>query len=713
MNASIIYSLMSLASGLMPQMQKPELGEGIDFATLLAARLNGTEGGKPTEAQGKANALLNFLFQKNQLVGNPLDIDLGQLQSQQAEDVKELLEQLFDKLQDLSPEMAELLGAMIAQQNNADPQLSVELENKVAEAINSIAGDTEALQDMLDKIGELERLADNLSTLVGSGNDALTSGAGESFAPPGVIQGIAMAVLGAFAELAEPIRDAAESILGEMPAFTPNESAGSFLKTLRQVLSQLRESFAQAMGRDRADAPLSSVMSQVADSSRQGEVSPSVSAARFAQMASSSALVTPTDVSAITADASLSETGVLLPPGFMVSARMDLAFQAQGNPEQLDADGSQVQTGVPSAAADTATIEQMVAGLAERAKPLIAFTTAGETPEAQSVAAEAQPQQIPVDGQQAEAFADAKAVLSESMGTASVRGAQAEAVVGVETVPSESAETVLPEVSREVIILAAAGETKAKQKVSFEKQLEPAEAPGAVKAFKEETGSIRPEVAAASKAQAANPDAGSDKPTLAADPPHVEGRPQVETPGVALETKGNPEGTRSVQTDVSGVLADRYTTEETQQRFDAARMVQRVIAATRAAREGAPMRMAVQLNPPHLGSLKVNILVQGATVVANMVAESEGARSLILAHSPQLSADLAEQGFELKGLDVSVSAGFDESLEQQASQQHPGSQRRRGASSDSFASVMGIEDIRKETFGSINPGEVRLVNVVA
>jgi flagellar hook-length control protein FliK len=86
---------------------------------------------------------------------------------------------------------------------------------------------------------------------------------------------------------------------------------------------------------------------------------------------------------------------------------------------------------------------------------------------------------------------------------------------------------------------------------------------------------------------------------------------------------------------------------------DQARFVQRVARAfqTAAGQEG---ELRLRLSPPELGSLRLEVKVEGGLMTARIEAESPTARSLLLDNLPALRERLAEQNIRLEQFDVDL-----------------------------------------------------------
>jgi len=103
---------------------------------------------------------------------------------------------------------------------------------------------------------------------------------------------------------------------------------------------------------------------------------------------------------------------------------------------------------------------------------------------------------------------------------------------------------------------------------------------------------------------------------------------------------------------------------------DRARFIQRVSGAVRSAqsREG---EIHLQLRPPELGSLRIEIVVKQGVLTAQLETETSAARAILLDNLPALRERLAEQEIRIEKFDVNVR---DEGGQQP---DHPGTEDRK------------------------------------
>lgn len=81
-------------------------------------------------------------------------------------------------------------------------------------------------------------------------------------------------------------------------------------------------------------------------------------------------------------------------------------------------------------------------------------------------------------------------------------------------------------------------------------------------------------------------------------------------------------------------------------------------------RNAGQNELTLQLKPPHLGRMKLNVENTAGGIRVGIVVESTAARDLLLANSHDLKAALAEQGVRLERIDVEARADFGQSMAQ-------------------------------------------------
>jgi flagellar hook-length control protein FliK len=124
-------------------------------------------------------------------------------------------------------------------------------------------------------------------------------------------------------------------------------------------------------------------------------------------------------------------------------------------------------------------------------------------------------------------------------------------------------------------------------------------------------------------------------------------------------------------------------TPRTAERVD---FVDKILRAAKLTKTRGQTRLRVVLNPPHLGSVRVNLSLQDGVLNGNIQAESMAARDFILNHLQSLKDSLESQGIEVGDFDVNVEQGMD--------QQAHGSDRDAGPAR-SKAQAFRLDDVRQ------------------
>lgn len=101
---------------------------------------------------------------------------------------------------------------------------------------------------------------------------------------------------------------------------------------------------------------------------------------------------------------------------------------------------------------------------------------------------------------------------------------------------------------------------------------------------------------------------------------------------------------------VTGMRSDR---PEQSRQFDQVRFVQRVARAFESAEQrGGPIRL--RLSPPELGSLRLEVKVEGHVMLARVEAETPAARTLLLDNLGVLRERLAQQDIRIEQFDIDL-----------------------------------------------------------
>lgn len=87
-------------------------------------------------------------------------------------------------------------------------------------------------------------------------------------------------------------------------------------------------------------------------------------------------------------------------------------------------------------------------------------------------------------------------------------------------------------------------------------------------------------------------------------------------------------------------------------RNDRVEFVQRIVQAMRRARTEMPKTIEVEVHPPSLGRLKVQVVEHDGELTAKIQAHTTAARSLLLEHLPNLERQLGEHGVQIQRIQV-------------------------------------------------------------
>ncbi|MEZ6149216.1 MAG: flagellar hook-length control protein FliK [Pirellulaceae bacterium] len=120
-----------------------------------------------------------------------------------------------------------------------------------------------------------------------------------------------------------------------------------------------------------------------------------------------------------------------------------------------------------------------------------------------------------------------------------------------------------------------------------------------------------------------------------------------------------PEGVETKSNATAAQRADAKPATNETQRPDALTQAERVRLVQRVSRSFSrlgPMggQINIRLHPPQLGSLNVQVRMEGRTMTAKLTTETSTARDAILESLPGLRSRLAEQGFQINSFHVEV-----------------------------------------------------------
>ena len=110
-------------------------------------------------------------------------------------------------------------------------------------------------------------------------------------------------------------------------------------------------------------------------------------------------------------------------------------------------------------------------------------------------------------------------------------------------------------------------------------------------------------------------------------------------------------------------------------------------------------KLTLQLHPAELGQLKIDILVKGDSISANIVAQSQQALETLEKHMNRLRGVLEDQGFNIDTFEITLQADSDN--QQNLFQEHFDSQQQfatnsrktSGQPEDSFDTLLDSEEL--------------------
>lgn len=170
-----------------------------------------------------------------------------------------------------------------------------------------------------------------------------------------------------------------------------------------------------------------------------------------------------------------------------------------------------------------------------------------------------------------------------------------------------------------------------------------------------------------------------------------------QTAGQAQPREGGESGAPQVQTDVAGNRAEEMTggsqRSDGPARVNQQAFVDRVISSIRThfTRDGGG-RMTVQLDPPNLGRMALDLRIRAGVLTASIETTTEAARSMITAGLSQLRGALAEQGITVERFEVHVASGGQQTRQDAADgDDSPNARHRRRGRGGMYAGDEAID----------------------
>lgn len=157
----------------------------------------------------------------------------------------------------------------------------------------------------------------------------------------------------------------------------------------------------------------------------------------------------------------------------------------------------------------------------------------------------------------------------------------------------------------------------------------------------------------------------------------------------------------------TGIPGNNLESSQTGQQVDISR-AEKVRLAQRVARSFSRVgptggNIQLKLHPPELGSLAVNIKIEGKSMSAKLTTESQAAREVIMESLPQLRTRLAEQGYDVVQFTVEVASESTTTDNQSGTGQGTGQSGagqggQNGGSSESSSRSLPGTDLRRSNY---------------
>ncbi len=212
-----------------------------------------------------------------------------------------------------------------------------------------------------------------------------------------------------------------------------------------------------------------------------------------------------------------------------------------------------------------------------------------------------------------------------------------------------------------------------------EKQLTQLLRPRAEKAPLQQTQAVRPEAPPVAEENLEMVEPSTETVAIKADVAETEGvKPAVGQPQVQPITQGAETAIRPQQQPQVETVAARVMQLPSGQRLPESQLVDQVVTHLAGSHDGESGRMRLRLHPAELGSLRLDLIVEGDRVRAHLQAQSQQVQDVLDRHLPQLRDALHQQGLKIDEFRVDVQGGKEQHQEQQFAHQR-GDQNRTTA----------------------------------
>lgn len=177
----------------------------------------------------------------------------------------------------------------------------------------------------------------------------------------------------------------------------------------------------------------------------------------------------------------------------------------------------------------------------------------------------------------------------------------------------------------------------------------------------------------------------------------------AESDSAATQTSANQQAAVPMGLQFNAQLRDAQAVAPTSNPDLHVQVIDQVVREVKLSRIDGHSNIVVKLNPPDLGSMRLQITQDAAGITTHIQAASSQVRGLLEAHMPLLMDSLAKAGVQMDAVSVSVGTslnGFAGSAHQQDAQTNSNQQRQHYSPSGQMGQVGTIADASRPTWGT-------------
>ena len=104
----------------------------------------------------------------------------------------------------------------------------------------------------------------------------------------------------------------------------------------------------------------------------------------------------------------------------------------------------------------------------------------------------------------------------------------------------------------------------------------------------------------------------------------------------------------------------------------------------------------LQLKPPELGRVKINIDIKGNALKLGMIAEHSSVKELLLSNVHELREALVSQGIKLENIDIQINTGFEQSMAGSKEWMNEGKRWNQNSDMGAFMSENNAEGLQAD-----------------